>query len=80
MGFTYKHLTEEERRHFVEHGWLRVPNAINRKYIDAWLKDFWVRAGWDEHDSSTWTEAYNKWPRHREVPVTEFCPKAWAKM
>ena len=56
------------------------PNAINRKYIDAWLKDFWVRAGWDEHDSSTWTEAYNKWPRHREVPVTEFCPKAWAKM
>jgi len=76
----YKHLSPEERQHFVEHGWLRVPGAIKQKYIDEWMKDLWVRLGWDPEDKSTWKDAYYKMPRHREVPTDEFCPEAWAKM
>ena len=76
----YNHLTPEEREHFVQHGWLHVPGAIKQQYIDEWMKDIWVRLGWDEHDKSTWTEEYLKMPRHREVPTEEFCPEAWAKM
>jgi len=76
----YKHLTPEEREFFVEHGWLKVPGAIKQKYIDEWMKDLWVRLGWDEHDKSTWTEEYVKMPRHREVLASEFCPEAWEKM
>ena len=76
----YKSLSPEERQHFVEHGWLRVPGAIKQKYIDAWLAPFWDRLGWDEHDKSTWTQDYLKMPRHFEVPVEEFCPEAWAKI
>lgn len=76
----YKHLTPEERQHFVEHGWLRVPGAIKPKYIQEWMENIWVRLGWDKDDKSTWTEEYLKMPRHREVPTSEFCPEAWAKM
>lgn len=78
--FEYKHLTPEEREHFLTHGWLRVPNAINPKYLTEWMENLWVRLGWDEHDKSTWEEEYIKLPRHREVPTEEFCPEAWAKM
>jgi len=80
MPRQYKHLTPEERQHFVEHGWLRVPGAINKKYIDEWMSHLWDRLGWDEHDKSTWEESYLKMPRHREVPVEEFCPEAWHKI
>lgn len=75
----YKHLSQEEREHFVQHGWLRVPGAIKQKYIDEWMKDMWVRLGWDEHDKSTWTEEYLKMPRHREARCEDFCPEAWEK-
>jgi hypothetical protein len=80
MPLTYKHLTPEERAFFVEHGWLRVPNAIKPKYLEEWMSNLWVRLGWDPEDKSTWTEEYLKMPRHREVPTYEFCPEAWAKM
>lgn len=76
----YKHLTPEDQRHFVAHGWLRVPGAIKQKYIDEWMSDLWVRLGYDPNDKSTWKEEYTKLPRHREVPAAEFCPEAWAKM
>lgn len=78
--FEYKHLTAEERAHFVEHGWLRVPNAIKPEYLHGWMANLWTRLGWDEHDRSTWTDEYLKMPRHREVPTYEMCPEAWAKM
>ena len=76
----YKHLSEEEQKHFVEHGWLKVPGAIKQEYIDAWMADLWVRLGWDPKDKSTWTEPYVKMPRHREAAVEDFCPDAWNKM
>lgn len=80
MPIEYKHLSAAESQHFIEHGWLRIPNAINPEYIKDWMSDFWVRLGWDEHDSKTWREPYLKMPRHREVRCEEFCPEAWAKM
>lgn len=76
----YKVLTSEERQHFVEHGWLKIPGAIKQKYVDEWMSNLWVRLGWDENDKSTWQEEYLKLPRHREVPTHELCPEAWAKM
>lgn len=76
----YTHLTEAERAHFVEHGWLKIENAIDPKFLDEWMDNFWVRLGMDPDDKSTWTEEYVKLPRHREVRCEEFCPTAWAKM
>ena len=64
----------------MEHGWLRVPNAIKQQYVDQWLAPLWDRLGWDEHDKSTWQQEYLKMPRHFEAPVEDVCPAAWAKM
>lgn len=80
MPREYQYLTPEERAHFVEHGWLRVENAINPKYVQEWTENMWTRLGYDPEDKSTWKETYVKLPRHREVPVDELCPKAYQKM
>lgn len=77
----YQHLTSDEQAHFVEHGWLRVPNAINPEYLDPWLGNLWTRLGMQSDDKSTWTDEFLKLPRHREVPNEEFCtPEAWSKI
>ncbi len=70
----------EQQEFFVEHGWLKIPNAIDPKYLEEWMEDFWVRLGWDENDKSTWKEEYLKMPRHREVETEKFCPNAWKAM
>jgi hypothetical protein len=70
-------LTTEQIEHFVQHGWLKIPNAIDKKYLELWMSNLWTRLGWDKDDKSTWTDEYVKMPRHREVPVEELCPKAW---
>lgn len=75
----YNHLTEQDRAHFLEHGWLRVPNSIDPKYL-SWLDTMYTRLGYSPTDKSTWEEEYIKLPRHREVLASEFCPAAWEKM
>lgn len=76
----YKHLSQAERDHFVEHGWLKIENAIEPRYLTKWMENLWIRLGMDPNDKSTWNEEYVKLPRHREVPAEEFAPLAWAKM
>jgi hypothetical protein len=77
----YNHLSLEERSHFLEHGWLRIPNAINPAYLDPWLDNLWVRLGMKADDKSTWTDEFLKLPRHREVPNEEMCTDdAWGKV
>jgi len=76
----YKFLTPQEADHFLTHGWLKVPNAIMPEYIDAWMADFWVRTGYDEHDKTTWKDEYLHLPHHRQVRHDQFCPEAWNKI
>ena len=80
MPRTYHYLTEDERRHFVEHGWLRVSDAIKKEYMDDWMQYLWPRLGMDENDPSTWHPEYIAMPPHHEVRNEELCPKAWNKM
>ncbi|KAJ7652287.1 hypothetical protein B0H17DRAFT_408733 [Mycena rosella] len=49
----HNYLTKEQREFFLEHRWLHIPNAINKKILDKWMSDFWVRLGWDKHDKLT---------------------------
>lgn len=76
----YKYLSTSDVDHFLTKGWLLVPNAIKQDYIDSWMKDLFVRVGYDEDDKSTWHTEYLHLPRHREVPAEEFCPDAWNKI
>ena len=76
----YRFLASSEAEHFLNHGWLKISNAIKPEYIDAWMADFWVRTGYDEHDKSTWTKEYLHMPLHRQVRHDEFSPEAWKKI
>lgn len=78
QGSKYKFLKQEDVDHFLEHGWLRIPDAVPQKYIDAWVPDVFTRCGYDPNDKSTWDTEYMHIPRHREVRHEEFSPKGWA--
>ncbi|OAL53052.1 hypothetical protein IQ07DRAFT_585033 [Pyrenochaeta sp. DS3sAY3a] len=80
LNTEYKYLTPEDEQHFLTKGWLKIPGAIKQEYIDTWIKDLWIRIGYDEHDKSTWKEEYLHLPRHREVRAEEFAPEAWNKI
>ena len=73
-------LTEEEDDHFVQHGWIKIPNAIEPKYLQEWMADLWVRTGYDPDDKSTWAEEYVHMPHHRQVRSELVSPRAWAKI
>lgn len=73
----FEHLTRHEVDHFLEHGWLHVPNAVAPKYLEDWPKDLFVRLpGWDENDKSTWQDEYTQVSRIREAPAAQVIPKA----
>ena len=76
----YKHLTEADRKQFLEQGWIRVPNAMNKEIMDEWLSNMWVRLGMDPNDKTTWKPDYVTMPGHREVRIEELCPDAYNKM
>ena len=80
LNKNYKHLTPEDVDNFLKNGWINVENTMNRELVDQWMDDLWIRLGMDENDKSTWRTEYQHLPRHREVPASEFCPEAWAKM
>jgi hypothetical protein len=52
----YSYLTPEQRTHFLEHGWVRIPKAITPENIAKFSDDVWVRLGYDKDDMSTWKE------------------------
>lgn len=78
-------LSPDQRQHFVEHGWLKIPQAIKPKYLEEWTSNLFIRLGWDPEDRTTWASnqkmgTYVKLPRHREVLASELAPRAWAAM
>ena len=52
----YEYLTSEQREHFLEHGWVKIPKAVNEEYRKAFTENVWVRLGYDPEDKSTWTK------------------------
>ncbi|KAI0768809.1 hypothetical protein BD413DRAFT_561666 [Trametes elegans] len=76
----YQHLTPEQCAHFLEHGWVKIRNAVKEEYLKQFTENVWVRLGYDPDDKSTWIEEKIHMPRHREVPTREFMPEAWGAM
>ncbi|OCH88280.1 hypothetical protein OBBRIDRAFT_96845 [Obba rivulosa] len=76
----FKHLTPEQREHFLEHGWVKIPKAVLEEHLTRFTENVWVRLGYDPDDKSTWQKEKIHMPRHREVPTKDFMPKAWGAM
>lgn len=73
-------LTAAQKAHFLEHGFVKIPQCFTRAQSDEFQNNIWKRLGMDPNDKSTWTTEKTNMPWHRLVPVSEFAPKAWAGM
>jgi hypothetical protein len=74
-GFT---LSEAQITHFLENGFVKVPQCFTREQAADFTSNLWTRLGMSPSDKSTWTvEKYNM-PWHTHVPVKDFAPKAWS--
>ncbi|KAL2819263.1 hypothetical protein BDW59DRAFT_151561 [Aspergillus cavernicola] len=71
-------LTDEQKSHFLNHGYVRIPKCFTPEKADEWTRDVWVRLGYSPTDKSTWTKERINMPRHQEESVRTFAPKAWA--
>jgi len=71
-------LTEEQKAHFLEHGFVKIPQCFTRDQATEFTSTMWTRLGMDPNDKSTWTEEKTNMPWHRHVPVSEYSPKAWS--
>ncbi|KAJ5279733.1 hypothetical protein N7478_005105 [Penicillium angulare] len=74
---TYK-LSPEQIAHFMQYGYVRVPQCFSREKAAVWTADVWTRLGFSPTDKSTWVTECTHMPEHREEPVKTFAPKAWA--
>lgn len=71
-------LTDAQKDHFLQYGYVRIPDCFTREKAAEWTKDVWIRLGFSPTDKSTWTAERINMPSHRSEPVQTFAPKAWA--
>ncbi|KAJ5719179.1 hypothetical protein N7493_007634 [Penicillium malachiteum] len=71
-------LSAEQIAHFMQYGYVRVPECFSREKAAAWTADVWIRLGFSPTDKATWTTECTHMPEHKEEPVKTFAPKAWA--
>lgn len=73
-------LTEVQKAHFLEHGFIKVPQCFTRSQAAEFTSGIWTRLGMSPTDKSTWTAERTNMPWHSKVPISEFSPKAWSAM
>jgi hypothetical protein len=73
-------LTEAQKEQFLEYGFTKIEKCFTREQAAEFTADMWTRLGMSPTDKTTWTAETTHMPRHRQVAVSEFAPKAWAAM
>lgn len=71
-------LTTEEKEHFLNNGWLKIPGAFTKEQAAEVTKDVWTRLGMDPNDKSTWHRVWTNMPHHNTFDARDFAPRAWA--
>ncbi|PSK38126.1 hypothetical protein B9Z65_1317 [Elsinoe australis] len=71
-------LSTEEIDHFMQHGWLKLPDCFPQEQADKLVSTVWTRLGMDPKDKSTWHTERTNMPRHTEFLASDFAPKAWS--
>jgi hypothetical protein len=74
---TYRILTEEQIRSFLDNGYLVVKNCLDLDIANRWIEEAYERLGYDKNDPSTWAKDI-VWLDHKnQRPVREIAPRAW---
>jgi hypothetical protein len=73
-------LTEEQRQHFLDYGFLKVENCFSREQASEFSGSIWTRMGASPDDPSSWPTEKTNMPGHSIIPIEEFAPKAYNAM
>ena len=71
-------LTEEQKQHWMDHGFVKIENCFPRELAERWSSSVWARLGADPDDKSTWPAEKLNMPGHSTILVKEHAPKAWS--
>ncbi|KAK9781951.1 hypothetical protein SCAR479_01822 [Seiridium cardinale] len=71
-------LTEAEKKHFLEYGYLHLKNCFTRAHAEEMTSTIWTRLGMSPSDKSTWTKPRINMPSHQIFDASEFAPRAWS--
>jgi hypothetical protein len=71
-------LSEEEKKSWLEHGYVKISNCFTRDAAEDFISTVWVRLGASPADQSTWPTGRVNMPGHMTVPAKDFAPKAFA--
>jgi len=70
-------LNQADRAHFLERGYVIIPDAIPVERTLEWQDLAWRRLGYDRDDPSTWEKERVHLAPSRAVKVEEFAPRAF---
>jgi hypothetical protein len=70
-------LTEEQKQHWLEHGFIKLTNCFSREAAEQFTSSVWTRLGASPDDKSTWPPEKINMPGHTKVSVKDFAPKAY---
>lgn len=70
-------LTPEQRRHFIERGYVTIKGCLDRELARRWTDEAYGRLGYDPVDRSTWTKDIVWMDRNHVAPIRELSPRAW---
>lgn len=73
----YEFLTVKQIDHFMNSGWVSIPNCFTKQQAEEWAKDLWTRLGYDKNDPSTWVLEKINMPVLNYIDACELAPKAW---
>ncbi|KAJ5610018.1 hypothetical protein N7510_006737 [Penicillium lagena] len=73
-------LTEDQKQHWMEHGFLKVEGCFSREAAEQFTSSLWTRLGASPDDKSTWPTEKLNMPAHSHVRIEDLAPKAWDVM
>lgn len=77
-------LNSSDIDHFLQHGYVKIPNCFTRDASNNITSSVWTRLGVSPSDKSTWSNIPNlvagrvNMPSHSTFSAKEFAPKAWS--
>lgn len=71
-------LSPDEVEHFIAHGFVKIPQALDAGVIHRAVDLMWTRLGYDPADPSTWTADKIHMPSHEHYVVKDVAPRAYA--
>ena len=70
-------LNNTQHEHFLNHGYVVVPNAIPAERVEQWQNLAWQRLNYNREDSSTWLKERVHLSPSRAVNLEDFAPRAF---